>query len=1519
MKKILFLPKKFGFITGGFLLLALFLAVPGGFLQAQGTAIVDSLTLVNAQNAADVLTVDPGEVILPSETGGRNYTFRANTAGTIGSVRFVLSGPLNTIFVANTKPYMLAGIDSSGYYNGLSFPDGTYTLTATPYTGPGATGSSGVSLSRTFTVGNSAPASTGGTQTTIDFSVNDLVELIQVTPLYDQPGGAFLYNGQSDLTAQIVNTSVVRNGVPWWNIQMWDGKIGWVPQTYLTLAAVNTDTTPPATPTLNTSVSGTTVNLNWNAVTDPSSVAYEVQKDGVNLITNLTTTSYVATNLSAGNHVFRIRAKDGSNNYSGWSSKTVTISAPGPVTTPTPTPTDPTPVPTDPTPTDSVPPVVTGHQAPGLIQAEDFSAASDATPGNSGLAFGGITNSANPNVDIEATTDTAGGHNVGWTNVGETLSYEITVAETGTYTVEYRLSSIFAQKNRFQVLLDGAIVHTVAVPSTGGWQSWATVSKTLNLTAGQHTLRLNIIESGWNINWIKFTKQTGTTAPDPTPLPTAPSTQFSVGDCVITTATSLNIRNTPNGTVLGQLLPGVIASVVQNSQNGTTVGGYTWWNIETSSLTGWAAEEYLVDSACVPVPVSDTTPPATPTLNTSVSGTTVNLNWNAVTDPSSVAYEVQKDGVNLITNLTTTSYVATNLSAGNHVFRIRAKDGSNNYSGWSSKTVTISAPGPIVNTGPIVKGGMVTTQGSGSMQLYGDAGANPIDTIVSGISGIVTHDCLENGATYCRVVFDNGQDGWLDDSYLVHTGSSPVPTGPTTVASQFSSGQCVQVTASSLNVRSAPGTSASFLGSQTLNSKGTVLANSNTNPSSANGFIWRQIDFLQGVDGYVAEQYLDPATNCSMPAPAPVPVVDVTAPPVPSFSSSSPNTNAITLSWSSVESGAVYEIRRGTTIVASSLTNLSHTVSGLASGTSYTFQIRAKDAAGNTSAWSASLTVDTLSVVTNPAPPTSNGGTVGVPVTQCSDGVDNDSDGLVDYPNDPGCASPNDDNEDNVAVPPTGNVINVSSGGSIANAIASVTSTPVTIYLAPGTYNVGSGITLPDGVSLVGSGVDKTTITSNITYQSDIYTIQQAGAGAQGVLITTGSNQVIRDLTLDGNNKNISIAIRTAPGSPAPTNVSNVEMYNLHIKEFYTSGVVLTQISNSSLHDTTFYDNSWTSNNNDGYTTASIVWHSTTDVDVYNVDILEREQRSGHIGGGSGMDAIPLPPTYGNTLTRTRFFNSRVFVDPFSPWGGGVNSNIAHEWWGTELIDSEIFNNTYNNNLSLVFEHAGPQGVPSVKVYNNNFFLSDVKSWGVEVTRHDVELYNNYFDTGLVGTPVFANWDGGFRPENTNIHGNLIRIRQGYTNWISSVITFAGGFKNMNFTNNTVHVDTSAEVTMLALYGQGTIVDSHFDNNLFYRSIPKSGGGVDPFLHLEPYGCSTPATFGIQNVTLRNNLFDGINKDAFRTTCNSTKTGDLMQSGNINASAQLNLSGSRYGSYYTPLSTSPAVGGGLDGSNIGAF
>jgi hypothetical protein len=44
----------------------------------------------------------------------------------------------------------------------------------------------------------------------------------------------------------------------------------------------------------------------------------------------------------------------------------------------------------------------------------------------------------------------------------------------------------------------------VAVPSTGGWQTWTTVTATVTLPAGRQTLTLDQDNAGWNIDSIVF-------------------------------------------------------------------------------------------------------------------------------------------------------------------------------------------------------------------------------------------------------------------------------------------------------------------------------------------------------------------------------------------------------------------------------------------------------------------------------------------------------------------------------------------------------------------------------------------------------------------------------------------------------------------------------------------------------------------------------------------------------------------------------------------------------------------------------------------------------------------------------------------------------------------------------------------------------------------------------------------------------------------------------------------------------
>ncbi|OWQ93899.1 chitinase [Roseateles aquatilis] len=104
---------------------------------------------------------------------------------------------------------------------------------------------------------------------------------------------------------------------------------------------------------------------------------------------------------------------------------------------------------------------------------------------------------------------------------------------------------------------------------------------------------------------------------------------------------------------------------------------------------------------------------------------------------------------------------------------------------------------------------------------------------------------------------------------------------------------------------------------------------------------------------------------------------DVTPPSVPSgLSSSNITTSSITVSWSaSTDTGSGvnnYEVLRGGSLIASP-TATTYTDTGLTAATSYSYQVRAKDKAGNVSALSAALLTSTASGACAAAPATPGG------------------------------------------------------------------------------------------------------------------------------------------------------------------------------------------------------------------------------------------------------------------------------------------------------------------------------------------------------------------------------------------------------------------------------------------------------------------------------------------------------------------------------------------------------------------
>ena len=134
----------------------------------------------------------------------------------------------------------------------------------------------------------------------------------------------------------------------------------------------------------------------------------------------------------------------------------------------------------------STPPPVNYTTIPAKIEAENYSAMSG----------------------IQTETCSEGGSNVGWIDTGDWMDYNINVPSAGSYTVSYRVAATSATGS-IQLRNGSTTLATTAVPNTGDWQAWTTITATVNLSAGNQTLRLYAAAGGFNINWIQFS--TGST------------------------------------------------------------------------------------------------------------------------------------------------------------------------------------------------------------------------------------------------------------------------------------------------------------------------------------------------------------------------------------------------------------------------------------------------------------------------------------------------------------------------------------------------------------------------------------------------------------------------------------------------------------------------------------------------------------------------------------------------------------------------------------------------------------------------------------------------------------------------------------------------------------------------------------------------------------------------------------------------------------------------------------------------
>ena len=158
---------------------------------------------------------------------------------------------------------------------------------------------------------------------------------------------------------------------------------------------------------------------------------------------------------------------------------------------------------------------------PGTVQAENYDTGGQGV-GYSVTSTNGTANSyRSDGVDLEVTTDTGGGYNLGWTAAGQWFRYTVNVATAGAYTVTFRVAATAAVTDAFHLSNSAGtnLSGNINVPATGGWQTWENVTATVTLPAGTQTLTINQDAAGWNINWFAFASGGGSCSA----VPSAPT------------------------------------------------------------------------------------------------------------------------------------------------------------------------------------------------------------------------------------------------------------------------------------------------------------------------------------------------------------------------------------------------------------------------------------------------------------------------------------------------------------------------------------------------------------------------------------------------------------------------------------------------------------------------------------------------------------------------------------------------------------------------------------------------------------------------------------------------------------------------------------------------------------------------------------------------------------------------------------------------------------------------------------
>lgn len=235
---------------------------------------------------------------------------------------------------------------------------------------------------------------------------------------------------------------------------------------------------------------------------------------------------------------------------------------------------------------------------PAVIQAENFDSGGesiayhDLTPLNQGDDY-----RLKDAVDIQPTSGTPVGHNVGWVQAGEWLEYTANVP-AGTFNINFRVASL-GRGGTFHLEQDGVNkTGAVAIPDTGGWQKWQTiVVPNVTMSASANSILKVVFDTpgstlGYvgNLDWFGFELSAGNTGLSATYYDTdnltGPASSQTVADIDF---------NWGTGSPLPSIAPDTFSARFDGFLQAAETGNYTLYTKSDDGVRLWVDNQLLID------------------------------------------------------------------------------------------------------------------------------------------------------------------------------------------------------------------------------------------------------------------------------------------------------------------------------------------------------------------------------------------------------------------------------------------------------------------------------------------------------------------------------------------------------------------------------------------------------------------------------------------------------------------------------------------------------------------------------------------------------------------------------------------------------------------------------------------------------------------------------------------------------------------------------------------------------------